>query len=354
MNDVAAKKPYGYAVVDGDVRRDRDVVIGICRSNMSTSARFLHKYDWFYGSCPWGKPLLLLLRCEASGETVGTAAIGPRRMLLNGRKIRAGVLVDLVVDARHRTLGPALMLQRAALERALERFDFIYGFPNPKALPVVKRAGYIGLGDMVRLTHVLHYAPYLRPLMPHALALAAGWLIDGLDRCRNLIRRVFGSRLHGEWRDNADERMQTLWDRSSPRAGLVGVRDVETSRWRFDEAAFNRVRYLLVSARDGDALTAWFACQSEGTTLHIRDFWSVDAQTGISRAALDALVRAASAAGYVSISFECLGDDHAIGAWRAARFMERSRRPVVGAWAPALSDELCAAKIHLTPADEDE
>ena len=355
MSAVTSPQPAEYFVVAGDVRRDRAKFMDVCRTNLTGIVeRFDAKYDWFYLGCPWGAPLLQAI-CHGTGsEWVGVAAIGPRRMLLDGKEIRAGELVDLIVDSRHRSLGPALMLQHAIFDRALAEFDFIYGFPNPKALPVVKRVGYSSFPDIVRSSRVLRHAPYLQRMMPRLPAHIAGFALDLVDRCGDLWRWLSGSRLVGEWSAEVTLRMQELWNRTKPAAGLVSVHDRETLAWRFNQAEFNRARYLQVSAQRGGPITAWFTCQGEGPTLHVRDFWAADATSGISREALHALIRAGRAEGYAVISVECASTSTALSTWRAARFIARGRRPIVGAWSPRIPESARPEVIHLTPADEDE
>ena len=353
MNDGSLRDPAAYSVVDGDVGRDRAKVIDVWRGNLGWGDRLDAKYDWFYSGCPWGEPMLQLLRHERMSEWVGVAAIGPRRMLWHGKEIRAGVLVDLAVASRHRSLGPALMLQRATLNRAMEQFDLVYGFPNPKAMPVVKRVGYSELGQIVRYSRVLRHGPYLQRLMFRPVARAAGAVLDALDRMVERVRSTH-SRLVGEWRDEVDPRMQELWMRSTPGDGLVSMRDCASVRWRFNQAGFMKTRYLLVGAQSGGAIDAWFACQSENSTLHVRDFWSSDAPRGVSPAAIRALVRAARAQGYAAVSVQHAGSREAVAAWRAARFVERERRPIIGACRPSIGRDASALCLHLTPADEDE
>jgi len=354
MNAVIDSNGPAYAVVDGDVHRDRDKVIGIWRGNLGSEHRLNAKYDWFYLQCPWGEPLLQALRHEPTGEWVGVAAIGPRRMLWQGREIRAGVLVDMAVTARHRTLGPALILQQGVIDRAMEHFELIYGFPNPKAVAVVKRVGYRKLGDIVRCSRVLRHAPYLQRLMPHALALPLGGLIDVLDRIGDVWRSWRTGHCDFEWSDRVDPRMQALWTEAQPGNGLLSVRDAVGLRWRFDQSGVHRSRYLLVGAHRGGPLTAWFACQVEDSTLHVRDFWSVGAAHGTPRAAVEALVRAARAEGHSVISVQYAGPHDTFAAWRAARFVERDRRPVFGKWRASLEPAVRTGAIYLTPADEDE
>jgi hypothetical protein len=353
MSAVATLSPT-YEVVDADVRAHRDAFLEVCRRGREDNDHFVDKYDWFYRSCPWGEPRLRLLRFGADGPFVGAAAIGRRPMYLDGRPIRAGVLVDLVVDAAHRSLGPALMLQREMLARALDEFDFVYGFPNPKAVRVVTRVGYSMLDDIVRCSHVLRHASYLDRVLPHPLARVGGAIADLIDRGTNALRERIRGRLASEWREDVDPRMQALWEQAPPSRGLAGSKDVRASAWRFAASSAQRARYLLVSAREGGSLVAWFACQNSGSTLHVRDFWSVDANRTISRPAILALLRAARQAGYAAVSIECTATSPVLAAWRAAGFRERGRRPFVGAWSPRFGVPSESNGIHLTSADEDE
>lgn len=339
-----------YVGEAGEVARDRDVVLGIWRGNLGQDARMQAKYDWFYARCPFGAPLLRLLRHGEDGSAVGAAAAGPRRLLRDGRPIQAGVLVDLAVLPEHRSLGPALMLQGELARAGGERFDLLYGFPNPKAAAVFKRVGYDRLGDIVRRARVLRHAGYLARRMPRPLAALAGFVVDRVRALADAVRAPRES-LAASWADRADARFDALWSASPKGDGLVGVRDAAFARWRFDDSPLARTRYLLLAGTDG-ALRAWFACQVEDGVLHVRDFWSDDAATGIGHARIAALLRAARRAGHVAVSAEYAGPDARLSGWTAAGFIERGRRPVFGRWSDGSA--AAAVAIHLTSADEDE
>lgn len=354
MNTAATSTQPAYEVVYGDVREHRDAFLEVCRRGRDDQARFVAKYDWFYRSCPWGEPQLCLLRVGADGPFVGAAAIGRRPMFLDGRPIRAGVLVDLVVDAGHRSLGPALLLQREMLASALDEFDFVYGFPNPKAVRVVTRVGYSMLDDIVRCSRVLRHASYLQRMLPSPLARACGAMLDTTDRCIDALRELVRGRLASEWRDHVDPRMQDLWEKAAPAAGLAGSKDVRGVAWRFAASSAQHARYLLVSRHEGGPLEAWFACQGLGPVLQVRDFWSVGGNRAMSRAAILALIRAARSAGYSVVSVECTASSPVHASWRRAGFSERGRRPIVGAWSPRLGVGKGAIAVHLTSGDEDE
>lgn len=350
MNATAAASPYD--VQRGDAVRDAEAVLAIWRGNLGQEDRIAAKYDWFYRRCPWGVPLVELLHHSPSDRFVGVAAAGPRRLMHGQEEWAAGVLVDMAVGGEHRSLGPALMLQKALLTGGAERFNFIYGFPNPKAAAVFARVGYTRLGDMIRYARVLRFAPYLARRMPRPLASIAALAPDAASRISTWSTSGAARGLDATWTSKVDPRVDDLWRRSRPSEGTLAVRDAAMLRWRFDEAPNARTRYLWLTEPDGGALRAWFACDPDDSLLHVRDFWSDDAAQGLGRHYIERLAAEARSAGFAALSVEYFGARAT--SWTSAGFVERSRRPIFGRWyAPGAADELTAS-LHLTSADEDE
>lgn len=342
-----------YRTALAELPRDRDEVLALWRDNLGDPARHAGKYDWFYLGGPFGPALLQLLRHD--GVAIGTCGVGARRMLWQGREIRAGLLADMAVDARHRTLGPALMLQEALVASAAGRFDLLYGFPNRKSLPVVKRLGYAVLGELSRHARVLHHAHYLRRRLPRWLATLLGSVLDAGRVLLDGLRGLPGRGVTATWSEQADPRMDALWQASPHGQGLLGVHDAAVLRWRFDRSPLASVRYLLLGDRRDGALRAWFACEREDRVLHVRDYWSERGVEGIDHRLVLALVRAARREGCVSITLECAAPVARVVGWRRAGFVLREGQPVVGKW---LGDAAVTAELardwHLTEADADE
>lgn len=342
-----------YTVQAGEPPRDGDTIMDIWRGNLGEAGRHAGKLGWFYLACPFGMPLVQLLRHGA--KPIGCCGAGPRRMLWRGNEIQAGLLVDMAVDARHRTLGPAMLLQEALMARAASRFRLLYGFPNRKSLPVVRRLGYQVLGRLPRYSRVLRHGPYLQRHLHPLLARPLGALLDLAQRARDMLRTLGDRRPLAAWVDTVDPRMDALWQASAHGNGLVAVRDSVMLRWRFDQSPLARTRYLLLMAAPGAPLLAWFACQSTASGLRICDFWSHDAATGIDRVLVHAMVHAARRTPHAAITVEYAAPAERLAGWRHAGFTERDSRPVVGAW---LGEEnggtAMAAEWHLTSADEDE
>lgn len=349
MNPVA---PSPYQAVAGEPARDRDAVLSIWAGHLGQASQHAAKYEWFYRQCPFGSPLLQLLRHVPSGQWVGTCAAGPRRMLWQGEELQAGVLVDMAVLPQHRSLGPAMIAQAALMAAADARFGLLYGFPNRKSLPVVQRLGYGVLGEMHRRARVLRYRGYLPRVLAPPVAAVAGALLDAAAALAWHWRRWHTRHCRAQWSDRVDPRMDALWAASPPLAGPVTVRDCRFLAWRFDASPLVRTRYLLLADADG-RLRAWFACQAQGATLQVRDFWSHQGANGMPRDCLDALAVAAWRAGHAAVSVEFAGSEAAHRAWQAAGFSARDRRPVIGRWAPAAGDPGIPG-YHFTAADEDE
>jgi hypothetical protein len=251
----------------------------------------------------------------------------------------------------HRSLGPALTLQQGLIAAGARQLDLLYGFPNPKAVAVVERAGLQQLAEIVSYVRVLRHGRYVARYLPAPLAGIFGALIDLAVAAWDGLRRLGSPAAHVEWAERADERMDVLWRESDHGRGLVMIRDAAYARWRFDRAPFGAMRYLFVSSKAGE-LRAWFAARSESGILRVRDFWSVDAIGGVGRSSIDALLQAARATGHSAVSVEIGAPAPCHAGWTSLGFFERRRRPVYGSWS-VTSPETAGAELYVTSSDKD-
>jgi hypothetical protein len=73
-------------------------------------------FAWRHFANPAGEAWSWFLCEEPGGSAVGMASVFPRPMSVDGRQEIWGQVGEFVVDAKYRSLGPALMLQRATFE----------------------------------------------------------------------------------------------------------------------------------------------------------------------------------------------------------------------------------------------
>src|SRR5262245_27702778 len=145
----------GFVVRSGDVDADRAGAIEMFKRHLNPrydAARF----DWMYRRNPHGLGRMWVATDAGDGSMAGVAGAFPRRVYVAGKVVLAWVLGDFCVSDRHRSIGPALSLQRACLAAASAgTIPFCYDFPSTGMIAVYRRMGIRPLGQMVRLRRIL-------------------------------------------------------------------------------------------------------------------------------------------------------------------------------------------------------
>lgn len=343
-----------YAALPADLRTDRSTIVSLWVSNLGHPERRQDKYDWFYLRNPAGAPHVLLAHSPAEhGTPIGVIGLGVRHMQLAGQPLNAGLLADFGVIAEHRTLYPAMLLQTSLRDQFLPQLGLIYGFPNPKSEPVVKRLGYSVAGPMVRYVRVLRSASYLPAQLPrvvrHTLGRAADWCAHTLRRTRYAhdFRGVFA-----QWMDQPDARFDALWAAQSAEALLIGVRNREYLAWRFEQKPWKKFRFLTLNCRT-NGLIAYAATEVIGKVLHIRDLLCHPDHPDSLILLLDSLFRDAHCDGHTSVSFEFLGPPTIQSALKRLGMVPRGQRNVMFTASGPTAETLRQIPWYITSADED-
>ena len=343
-----------YAALPADLSTDRSTIVSLWVSNLGHPERRQDKYDWFYLRNPAGAPHVLLAHCPAEqGTPIGVIGLGMRQMQLAGQPFNAGLLADFGVVAEHRTLYPAMLLQTALRDRFLPQLGLIYGFPNPKSEPVVKRLGYAIAGPMVRYVRVLRSANYLPALLPHSvrhtLGRTADWWRHTLrrTRCAHDYHGVFA-----QWMDQPDVRFDALWAAQSAQALLIGVRDRGYLAWRFEQKPWKKFRFLTLNSRTNGVI-AYAATEVIGKVLHIRDLLCHPDHPDSLDLLLDSLFHDAHSDGRTSVSFEFLGPPVIQNTLKRLGMVPRGQRNAMYTVAGPNADAIRQIPWYLTSADED-
>ena len=294
---------------------------------------------------------VVLLTGDGGAAAHGAQGLHPRRFQMGTRVVRAIGLADYVVDAEHRTLGPALMLLRRSNRIGAERFDLTYGLPNMKAEPVFNRAGMKSLGALTRFAKPLGARERLTRYMPGPVARSIAPVVDGALGVGDLVRDA-GAEVRLECSPVSwdDPLFDDLWDRRPPTL-LLAERTATMLRWRFESEA--ATRWQVCAGRDrGGNVMGYVVWRSTGILTTVGDFFTSAPDT-LTAPLLLAFSRFARRAGMQVISADFFGWSAVAAQLRAAGMVVRERRISVFVGSQTPAEFSSPERWYLTDFDND-
>ena len=266
-----------YSITAADLERDKQAILRIWKGNFPDVPE--QRYSWMYENNPYGRAVCWLAKDTKDETVVGVTSLFLRRILIRGKYRMAGIAGDFAVDKEHRTFGPALALQKAAVSSCCQKgFDLLYGFPNKQAELMHQRAGYRFLGNLVRMTKPIRSQYYLkRYLKSQKAAYLLSKPVDFAMRLRskeNYYRRP--ETLSAEIVSTFDSRFDELWARASSRYALIGERESGYLNWRYTCSPHRKYTiFALMGKRDG-TLIGYIVFYSTANKVHIADLLALD------------------------------------------------------------------------------
>jgi hypothetical protein len=144
----------GITIRDADLKDDREEIIRFLHENLTASSNAA-RFEWLYLQNPSGQARAWMA-VDSCNRTIGIAAAFPRHFSIASEVHRVWVLGDFCIAKDYRSLGPALKLQRAALESLSSGDNSIcYDFPSKAMMSVYGRLGVRTLGSHVRYVKLL-------------------------------------------------------------------------------------------------------------------------------------------------------------------------------------------------------
>ena len=342
-----------YSVVVANVMADGEKIRSLWRTGLNATTLGEAKFDWYYQRNPDGAPDALMLLHSGNADAVGVAAVGHRRMRFNNEMLLTAVTVDFVVHPEHRTLFPALLLQKELCRRALQTHHLVWGLPNLNATAVFSRAGYQLVGQMVRYARVLRSAEYLARYLSPRTSRVAGAIIDWILLGILIWRKPRARSYRTKWQQRPDARFDDLWQRTAAPDQLMGVRDEQYLAWRFGDYLLRAYSFFtLVSAVD-QCLIAYAVCEADQHSLHVRDFLIDPNIAGAAAYLWHSLLQEAYRKGLASLSVEFLGSELVQEELKDAGLTARDQTPLYAALADESRPLLQGRHWYLTCADVD-
>lgn len=262
-----------YTVERADLVADRQELLALWKRNHVGGEE---RFRWIYERNPAGQPTCFLARDGRTSKLVGCTTLFPRPVYIQGRLVRGGIAGDFAVDKEHRLLGPALMLQRAAVAHCDgENFQILYGNPNSRSEAVLRRVGYKKVAPQLQLTKPIRSRYYLaRRVRPWALSHV---LSKPLDLALKVSSRdvYFKHPRNTEFHlsSSFDERFDRLWMRSMNSFTIIGCRSSDYLRWKFEMAPSGNYRIFTLSDRTTTELDGYIVFSQNENSVTISDLF---------------------------------------------------------------------------------
>ena len=238
------------------------------------------RFAWIYENNPYGPPTSWLLRDNKSNAFIGTTSVIPRTMWINGEKVIAGIAADMMVDKNHRTLGPALMLQRALVSTCEEgQYQFVYGFSPQAASTVQLRAGFTSMGRCIRVLKVLSTERFSNKQKNNLTARLGSGILDTCIKAADFILSAKdlwqAGNLSTEILDSFDYRFDQFWEKVPKQNRVVGEKTAAYLTWRYTISPYNshKVFTIINQAKD---MRGYLIFSIVDQAIHIYDICTPD------------------------------------------------------------------------------
>ena len=321
------REPRAASIVVREVNLsdDRPILTGLTRRFLRADADE-KRYEWLYRENPFGEARAWIAR-DKNDHAIGMAALFPRNMYCGTAIVRGCVLGDLCVSPEHRTLGPALQLQRACLRVVQsEEFAVAYDFPSETMLAIYKHLGLQPLEQSVRMAKVLRADRISSQLgfpgVARVLIGTANFVLSIEDHASAAPSKIEFT-LHA---GPCGPEYSALAEEVGSSLGTCTVRSADYLNWRYRRHP--HVAYEFLTARRRDQLLAYCAFTQAADNATIAEFFGKPDDrvlTGLLRKLAGVLRNR----GVATLSFPILNSDPRIRLLRRVGFRAREAVPVL-------------------------
>jgi len=343
-----------YSVNEADILSDQEVSIKLFRNNLNFNYDFDTKYDWLYKNNPYGKGHIFHLRDDENQTAAGVQCISGREFSNGKLTLNVGLFSDYAVDEKHRSLGPGLYLMKQVNQEGLKYYDLVYGFPNKKALPIYKRAGYDITSKMIRYSKPLNPRYIFKTEVPvyflGILSFLTAPLLKIYDAILYFIYRKDNS---FEIAENFTDEHAHLADEASINNNIVTCkRSREYLVWRYLKNNEHAFKIMNARNKHSGKLTGYIAYYISGdNTCYIIDVMTSDFDKYLL-SLLTGFIRIIRKDRVLSVSFEFHGNAVAFSQLKRLLFFKRESRPIIYS-SKHIDKNFCFSDVYLVAADED-
>jgi hypothetical protein len=270
----------GLAIRRASLTEDRQLMLGLFQKYFGGD-NYARRFEWFWMLNPAGVGWTWLIYECGSNHVVGTTTLFPRLMYVDGKPVTAGQVMFFGVDAGHRSLGPAVMLQRATFEPVDSgELAFCYDCPpHDEGMSTFVRIGMRPNCEMVRYAFPLRSDEYFEKRLGTSVwakpLIATTNLLLGMRMAKRRTPGLEISLFDGTFGDEFSH-----LDSMVSRSGVIRAnRSADVLNWRFRQDPEptlrmkngNKDRYQTLVARRAGELVAFLVFLWETDTRVIID-----------------------------------------------------------------------------------
>jgi hypothetical protein len=259
-------------VRSANLQTDEQLIIDFLAQNHTADSN-RERFNWLYRSSPAGEAQAWIAFDSETRANIGLAAAFPRRLYLGAREESAWVLGDFCIVRGHRSLGPALQLQRACLAGLdAGRSAIYYDFPSETMAAIYQRLGILQTSSMLRLAKPLRVDKKLRsvvrqPRLARVLASAANMGLTLRDSGFHLPHGLTMSLQQSACGSEFTELAKKLG--SAP--GTCVQRSAEYMNWRYRQHPFRR--HEIITLHRGGSLVGYAVTILDAQQLNLVDLF---------------------------------------------------------------------------------
>lgn len=305
---------------------DRNLLIDFFARYLTPTSN-ARRFDWLYRENPCGVACAWIAENSETHEVIGAAAAFPRRFYFEGSELTGFVLGDFCIHPGHRSMGPALQLQRACLEHAASGTPAVcYDFPSESMLAVYRRLGANASERMVRLAKPLRINRAVAKRMGSRIAaesisavanVALAWRDKARGTVTDDIERVDS---------NCGPEFSALAQEVGGAYGHTVARSAEYLNWRF--LAHPSIKFEMLAMRRNGKLIAYVSFTHDADDARIVDLFGV-ADTEVLSSLLMRSIELLRQVGVATVSASLPASHPNAQIFNALGFRERESCPLV-------------------------
>lgn len=263
-----------------DLDSERGEMTEILERNL-TDVDHSVRFHWLYENNPAGTAWSWFAVENETQRIVGIASVFPRVMRVGGEIKLCGQVGDFAVDASYRSMGPALMLQRATFEPVDQGIlAFCYDCPpHDKGMSTFRRLRMDAISQMQRYTRLLRVDRQInkrigRGRLAASIASLGNILLDAAVYRRHKVRGLELS----SYTDDFGEEFSAL-DEAVGGSDIRARRKAEDLNWRYRQDPLHQ--YRIQTARRNGELVAFATYSISGQDAYVIDmFGNVSVEVG--------------------------------------------------------------------------